>query len=345
MLRCLLGSFLLCCGPAGQAQWITQTVALNPGWNAVCLEVQPAHPQCTSLFADLPVESVWRWSQRAGRSQFIADPSQLLPRSSDWLYWLPPDHPHVALNTLFAVHAGDSCLIKLAADAAPVSWRIKGTPVPCRRQWLGGGLNLAGLPVPPQTATFEDFFRPTPAIAVTRADGGEMYQIGSNGQGLRLWEPGRVRIQPGTAYWIRCRTTTDYTGPLRVELDHGRVLEFPEPIWTRRLTVRNESAAAKTVTIRILPSEDPPPGDFAKVAGPVALEYREKDWSQGPPRDVFRPLAPQVSRSVAPGETWRLELTPRRQEMAGAAPEALWQSLIEIGDGATVRQVVGVRAE
>jgi hypothetical protein len=331
--------------PAGRAQWITQTITLQPGWNVVFFGVQPVPAECAAVFAGLPVQSVWRWSHRPSAVQFVTSPEQLLPRDSDWLFWLPPTHPQAPLNTLYSIHAGDSCLIKLAPDAVPSTWRLKGTPAVYRRQWTPGALNLTGLPVPPTVTSFEDFFRPTSAIGISRTDGGEVYQVNSSGQGVRLWEPARVKILPGTAYWIRCRSATDYAGPLRVALDHGDALEFPAPLWTRRLQVRNEGTTARTVTVRVLPSEPPPAGDFAKLAGPVPLDYREKDWSQGRPKDVYHPLAPELSRSMAPGTTWTLELTPRRREMTGAAAGALWQSVLEITDHATVRQLVGVRAE
>src|SRR5437762_5568389 len=37
------------------AQWVTQTITLNPGWNAVYLEVQPANSDCDAVFAGMPV--------------------------------------------------------------------------------------------------------------------------------------------------------------------------------------------------------------------------------------------------------------------------------------------------
>lgn len=199
--------------------------------------------------------------------------------------------------------------------------------------------------MPSSIATFEDFFRDTPAIPISRADGGEFYQLDAAGRSTRIWEPSRTKIQPGAVYWILCRDATDYAGPLRVELDHGNALEFPAAVWTRRLHIRNAGSEARTVTIRSLPSESPPSNDFANVAGPVVLDYREKDWSQGLPRDVFHSLAPQVSQTLAPGTTWTLELSPRRREMRSAPTDALWQSLLEVSDGATVRQLVGVVAE
>ena len=327
-----------------QAQWLTQEITLRPGWNAVHLSVQPARNDCSSVLAGLPVESVWMWSRRTPRLHFTTDPSQLLPRNPDWLFWLPASHPQTSLGTLFSIQGGRSYLIRLASDAPAITWKIQGIPVVFRRQWLAQAVNLTGLPVRSAGATFEEFFRPATAIGLTRADGGEIYQVSSTGEGTRVWEPSRTRIQPGVAYWIRCKEPTAYTGPLRVELDYGSVLEFPTGVWTRRLKLSNDGRTPSTVTVRPWPSEAAPPGS-APVAGQVPLSYREQDWSQGLPKQIYRALEPALSRSLAPGETWVLELTPRRQEMREVAPGASWQSLLEVTDGVTVRQWVGVVAQ
>ena len=69
---------------AALAQWVTQTITLNPGWNAVFLEVQPANPDCDAVFASAPVESVWAWNRRFSSVQFIQDASKLLPGQPDY---------------------------------------------------------------------------------------------------------------------------------------------------------------------------------------------------------------------------------------------------------------------
>lgn len=326
------------------AQWSTQEIPLTAGWNAVHLRVQPAQTDCRSVLTGLPVESVWLWSKRTPRLQFTTDPAQLLPRNPDWLFWLPPAHPQAPLGTLFSIQGGRSYLIRLAADAPAITWKVKGTPVLFRRQWLPDALNLTGLPVPAAGTSFEEFFRSATAIGLARADGGEIYQVSSAGEGTRIWEPSRARVQPGLAYWIRCKEPTAFAGPLRVELDYGSVLEFAPGVWTRRLKLTNDGRSPRTVTVRPWPSEAPPAG-AAAVAGPVPLSYREQDWSDGLPKDVYRTLSPAASRSLVPGETWVLELTPRRLEMRGAAAGASWQSLLEVTDGVAVRQWVGVVAQ
>lgn len=326
-----------------RAQWMTQEIPLGPGWNAVHLSVQPAPADCASVFAGLPVQSVWMWSRRPTRLPFTTDPERLLPRNPDWLFWVPSAPPQAQINSLFSIHGGRSYLIRLPADAAPLVWRLKGTPVLFRHQWMPQSLNFTGLPVPSQTTTFDSFLRPCPEIGLSRADGGEILQVDGAGHGLPVWQPARVKVQPGVAYWIRCHDTTRYAGPLRVELDYGRLLDFPEGVWTRRLKVGNDGLEPATATVRAWPSESPPAGATA-LAGAVPLSYGEEDWTQGLPRNVSRMLAPSVSRTLIAGQTWTIEFTVRRQEMAGAAAGACWQSLLEVTDGVTVRQWVGVQA-
>ncbi len=342
LIRCALLLFLNMAAPC-HAQWLTQEIPLTPGWNAVYLGVQPVKTDCASVFAELPVQSVTMWSKRETRLQFTTDPAQPLPRNPDWLCWMPPSNPQSSLNSLFSINGGQSYLIRLPANAAPITWRIKGAPLAFRRQWMAQSLNLTGLPVPAGSATFENFFSSAPAIKTLSADGGEVYQIDKEGRSIRIWQPARAQVQPGVAYWIRCQDASRYAGPLRVTLDYGTTLEFGPGAWTRRLAMVNESQSARTVQVRLCPSETPPTGS-PPVAGEVPLSYREQDWSGDVPQDVYKALAPSLSRTLAPGETWTMELTVRRNEMRGNAPGASWQSLLEVTDGGTVRQWIGVNA-
>jgi hypothetical protein len=325
------------------AQWMTQEIPLTSGWNAVYLSVQPSSTDCASVLAGVPIQSIAMWSKRDAQLRFTTDPAQPLPHNPDWLYWMPSEDPQALLSSLFSIHGGQSYLIRLRSDAAPITWRIKGNPVPFNRQWRSQSLNLTGLPVPPETVTFENFFRSASTIKTVQTEGGEIYQVNSTGQPIRIWQPARTKVQPGMAYWIRCGDAARFTGQLRVELDYGTTLEFAAGVWTRRLVMKNESHAAITAQVRLLPSETPPLG-AAPLAGGVPLSYRERDWTHGSPRDIYRVLGTSVSRSLAPGETWTLELTLRRDEMRGATAGASWQSLLEVTDGGTVRQWIGINA-
>ena len=334
----LLTSLLPCRG-----QWLTEQIALTPGWNAVYLSVQPNATNCAAVFASLPVEAVWCWNPPLRAAQFHDNPQQPSARRPDWLYWRPESSPQAFLNSLRWVQGGRGYLIKLATNATPLTWSVKGTPVLFRREWKAGAMNFTGLPVAANTTSFVDFFQASSAIGTMRANNGEISQVNAAGQGVRLFTPARVTIQPTVAYWILSHDATDYAGSVRVTLDYGSVVTFPAGISARHVLIRNESAAARTVTVRSLASESAPGFQSPAVAGAVPLNYRELDWSQSPPQKVYRALDPVLSRSVAAGATWDLELSPSRAQMAGGG--ARCQSLLEVSDGATVRQVVGVWAE
>src|SRR5689334_4678832 len=103
----------------GLAQWVSQTLNLHSGWNAVFLEVQPEPRECDQLFASLhSVESVWRFNRKQAVVQYIADPNTLVPSQPDWLTWLPRSHPLASQSSLFVLEGGQPYLIKLADTAA-----------------------------------------------------------------------------------------------------------------------------------------------------------------------------------------------------------------------------------
>ena len=56
-VRGCLAFLALCFGVCSSlGQWATQQITLNPGWNAVYLEVQPEPDDCDAVFAAVPVE-------------------------------------------------------------------------------------------------------------------------------------------------------------------------------------------------------------------------------------------------------------------------------------------------
>jgi hypothetical protein len=157
-----------------------------------------------------------------------------------------------------------------------------------------------------QGAPVEDCRRPATAIGLTRADGGEIYQVSSTGEGARVWEPSRPRIQPGLAYWIRCKEPTAYAGPLRVELDYGSVLEFPPASghagssWLLRgvFTEVDEGNRLRRAMIGL--------GEGQTDVQVVATVH---DLSQGPPEPLYE-LATDTGSGSKPGAAPTLVLGP-----------------------------------
>ena len=81
----LIAISLLPC--SSKAQWATQTIPLQPGWNAVQLLVQPAQDDCSIIFTNLPVDQVQWWKKEDVGMEFELDPAELFPRVADWRYW------------------------------------------------------------------------------------------------------------------------------------------------------------------------------------------------------------------------------------------------------------------
>ncbi len=263
------------------AQWLTQRVPLQPGWNAVHLQVQPEPSECAQVFAGTPVQSVWKWDRRFSTIQFTVDPDTLLPESPDWRLWLPPSDPRAFLSRLFELQGGQSYLIKVVSNAAPFTLAIKGRVILPRLDWYPHGLNLVGLPVhsnhPP---TFTDFFRFTPEVDTSRGYANELYRLDTQGRGQRIVQPARDRVAPGVAYWIGTARAPAYFSALHVTPQGGAV-DFGTLLVRQDLTVKNAHPTdTLTVWLRQQASESPPAtGEFPELAGPVPLSYLSKNAS------------------------------------------------------------------
>ncbi len=321
---------------SGRAQWLTQRVPLQPGWNAVQLQVQPEPGACAQVFAGLPVQSVWKWDRRFSTIEFVVDPATLLPESPDWLLWLPPSDPRSFLSRLFELQGGQSYLIKVASNAAPFTLAIKGRVILPRLDWYPHGLNLVGLPVhtnhPP---TFTDFFRFTPEVDTSRSYANELYRLDSQGRGQRIVQPARDRMQPGVAYWIACARAPAYFSALHVTPSGGAV-DFGTLLVRQELTVKNTHPTdTLTVWLRQRASESPPAtAAVPELAGPVPLSYLSKNVSNQWVWADF-PLA-GLSRALAPGEAWPVRLGVRRSDFSPYTPlgtnGAAYQSILEVAD-------------
>jgi|GEM_PF-4470117 len=109
------------------AQWRTQEITLNPGWNVVFLEIDPEPQNCATVLSGLPIESVRLYARRSAAPQFFSEPRQLTPQSPDWLVWVGDTFVGPALNTQLAMPGGRPYLIKLSGNQS-VIWSIRGRP-------------------------------------------------------------------------------------------------------------------------------------------------------------------------------------------------------------------------
>ncbi|MGO8678838.1 MAG: hypothetical protein ACLQVX_23585 [Limisphaerales bacterium] len=324
----VLGCWLM---PAGLfAQWTTQTIPLQPGWNAVFLEIQPTPRDCDTLFKGIPVESVWSWNRRFSTAQYIQDPNSLIPGQPDWLVYLPASSPDRAVNNLFTLLTEHAYLVKLSTNASPVSWTITGQPAPRGPAWVPDSFNLCGFHVDPGAPpTFQEFFAGSPAQS-----GRPMLRLSSGGAWVPV-NPASDRISPGVAYWIQSAGFSTYAGPLQIVFAQGRSIDYGLSLTEQTFTLQNTSTAARTVTIAQSPSL-PPPGGVAPLAGPVPLSY----WRTVLPTNFgFQPLTGPLTNTIPAGGSWAIRLAVRRPDMApppnNPGPiEPMYESLLQVSDGA-----------
>lgn len=337
--RCCVALLLSVVIPDVLGQWLTQRIPLEPGWNAVHLEVKPEPGDCAQVFAGQPVQSVWKWNRRFTTIQYTVDPNTLLPEDPDWLVWLPPSDPRAFLNRLGALQGNQAYLIKVAANAAPFTLEIKGRVILARTEWFPHGLNLVGFPVHPNTPpTFTEFFKYTPEIDTTKGYANELYRLKSSGAGERIVQPARDRMQRGVAYWVGCAQAPTRLSALHVTPSSLDGLDFGSVLTRKEYTVKNvHPTESRTVRLRQQASEPPPAtGGFPELAGPVPLAYLSRNASNQWAWGEFPEAG--LSHTLAPGEEWRLWLGVRRRDFAPYAPQgtngAAYQSLLEITDDA-----------
>src|SRR5690606_40373868 len=75
---------------AGHAQTVDRSITLQPGWNSVWLDVQPADTDPAAVFAGIPIASVWTPQSRLSEVDFIKDADEPVWNRESWLVYVPP---------------------------------------------------------------------------------------------------------------------------------------------------------------------------------------------------------------------------------------------------------------
>jgi len=137
------GLTLLGFASIASAQWLTQSIDLKAGWNAVFLHVDASHDTLNALVAsdtNNPILEVWRWNPPSA-AQFTDNPAEPIA-AAEWTSWVRslPD------STLQRLSGDTAYLVRVNSNSPTYIWRIKGRPVAPRRDWTISGLNLIGFP-------------------------------------------------------------------------------------------------------------------------------------------------------------------------------------------------------
>ena len=257
----LLVLFVLAFPSAARAQWLTQTLTLKPGWNAVYLHVDASHNSLDNLVGGQsgnPIKEIWLWLPPDSTFQFTTQPANPTVPNSQWAVW-----DGTANETLTRL-VGNAAYLVNNTNTVDYTWIIKGKPVPPRYQWTTTGLNFIGFPTPAATSstlTVDTFLNPAPDFK-SNAD---IYQY--TGGDLGDSNPAKVSsalfrgtyVPRGKAFWIRSGTAYNrYFGPVEVNLQNSSGVTFGDSLGTYSVRLKNVTSTSTTVTMSLIASESVP---------------------------------------------------------------------------------------
>jgi hypothetical protein len=272
---------LLAFMPCAQAQMLTQTFHLRPGWNAIWLEVDPPDRSPEVVFASLNFISVWTWSERITATDFIQNPSSAGWNRAQWLAHFPTGSSEAILGNLHAVLPHRGYLVKVAGTNT-LRWQVTGLPSLRRTEWSPDRFNLRGFPVDAESPpTFGSFFRPSAAhYDVGRGRLENVYRLGATGGWTLVAQDEPMRR--GEAYWVYARGASTYQGPFSIETSHGAGLEFSDASPRGRLTLRNHTVTPQLVRVESATgAASPLTLDQGQFVSPQYTEFKTHDERVG----------------------------------------------------------------
>lgn len=346
ILSALLVLLLL---PAGlRAQWVTQTIPLSAGFNAVHLQVTPADPLCDAVFAGVPsVREVWMYNRYLQTATFTTNSTETASGQDHWITWYPPGGNKAFLRTLAQLRGGQSYLIKLDANALPTTLTVRGIPASPRSDWIPNDVVLAGFPIKEsEKVTFRQFLKDSPQVSAASGTDSGVFTINPlTAFETRIRNPELTTIVPGRAYWtfLQGHARNPYPFEVAGTGENGAVVFLQDnPLAT--LTVRNGTAVGgQTVRIRLKESETAPPNRPKRAGGtPVAALVPSANGTYG-----VRNLAEGMDVVLDAGESRQLRLGLLVQELVPTSDtNSTYQGLLEVTDEAHgYRQLVPVVAE
>jgi|GEM_PF-1765865 len=316
-----------------RSQELTQTIPLQPGWNSVWLEVEPADRTPSVVFAGVPVASVWTFSERVSATDFIQNPESTGWNRAKWLAYFPTNSPEARLANLYAVLPQRAYLIRLAGSNV-VDWTISGRPTLRTSPWVADRFNLRGFPIDPDLPpTFRNFFRSSAAHFDPQAGRLEsIFTLNSEGQWQAVAEEDRLRR--GEAYWVYTGGPSDFIAPFSLTLNSGNQIDFDTTSRQVELTLRNQHALNKT--IRLAPA--------GPHVSPLLLLPPSRIDQTNPPGPLL-----VHEQSVPAGTEYRLRLAMDRRQLAGSPATdpatGRHQNLLSISDSEGTLYRVGVVAQ
>ncbi|MGV3772154.1 MAG: WD40/YVTN/BNR-like repeat-containing protein [Verrucomicrobiales bacterium] len=280
MLRLCLFLGVIFVARDAQAQWISQSFTLKPGWNAIYTHVNASHQTLDSLLPDAngPVAEIWLWKPTFSTSQFINNPVTNEFANNQWAVWTSARGDTDTLTTL----VGNGAYLINNRSSSSFVWTVKGKPVPPDYQWTTTGLNFIGFPTPAATPpNFAAYLAPEPSldlalslqnsVKVFRYIGGDLGV--SNPAEVVSFTASTTPVSRGEAFWVRGSSTfyNRYYGPVEVTLQNTAGLIYSETLGSYTLRFKNLTTSSRTVSLSLLNSEAPPAGQQQIIEAPQLL--------------------------------------------------------------------------
>lgn len=321
------------------AQWSTQNLALVSGWNAVYLHVDVTNvPLDTLIETDIsnPIAEIWQWVPTTGVAQFIQNPSAPMGTNSQWVSWNRSGTPG---NRLTYLRGNTAYLVRSTTN---YTWRLLGKPVAPRYVWTGTGLNFIGFSTPSNfPPTFDAFLSPVPEFAIN-ADiyaypGGP---LGANNP-AQILDLTTEPVTRGQAFWLRSPLFNKYYGAISVDLGSSTRINFGDHLQQYSFRLINSTPTNLSVTLSLLPSDTPPPGQpFIAGSPPLLLRgdlnitnltYRYQ--SLAAPASLTLPPAGQ------PGSDVEVVIGLDRSAMSGYDPGTQFAGILRLTDSLGYSQI------
>lgn len=263
-----------------QAQWLTQTFTLKPGWNAIYTHVDASYQSLDSLIPDAngPVAEIWLWKPTFSTIQFVDSPYTNSVANSQWGVWTSARADADTLTTL----VGNGAYLVNNRTSSDYVWTVKGKPVPPRYQWTTTGLNFLGFPTPSSTApSFANYLSPAPGLDLAKSLQNQAHVFRYPGGNLGATNPAEVvsiqasttAVNRGQAFWVRGSTDyyNHYYGPVEVGFQNPSGMEFQDNLGTYAIRLKNVTSTSRTVRLDLVSSETPPTGQSSIVGTPQLL--------------------------------------------------------------------------
>ncbi|MBW2107235.1 MAG: hypothetical protein JRI36_01015 [Deltaproteobacteria bacterium] len=289
-----------------RAEVVDQIFTLHPGWNAVFLEVEPTSTKPEDVFSSFTFDppgaiadliSVWRWNPRSSTVEFIQDPGTLVPDQPQWMVYYPGQP---LLTNLHAIN-GETAYLIHQGGSSNVTWTVTGEPTIPHIDWKANSFNFVGFHLfAGQEPFFVDFFSTSPAHA-----GQDIYVLQADSW-VKVTSP-TDQMKDGEGFWIYCKGSSEFTGPVSVQLEQGTGLHFGKVLVEQEIRVFNHSATDKMIHLNV---------DSLTSSPPVYLYYWLFDSANNVASWVEFPISPDnLYLNIASGEMQRLRLGVRRANL------------------------------